>query len=578
MLLLIASIALFQIAAMEFMIIQIMRPTFEEMTVMAIAPGPVVNVLLGSFMVITYLYVRPLPLYLKALSKGQTPDLDHIRRVHDRGLNYPYFMAFFALPFYMVGGYWGTKLVCKALEWPERLMFYGFLGGIMSALLAAPMSIYAYHWLTEPVIQLAAEKAKGLSPARQAGWRIPVRAKLIVSIFTLVMAVGSYFALVAFSQVDPQLGRAVGAGTSGIITIYWSLLAVASALALILAVLASNEITRPFNILQKVTDRVSRGEYDQPVRLVGNDETVELGAAFNRMLETIREQMDAMTGVVGNLRGGIEQVDEAVNTILSICSEQSTGATEQASAVQESSSIAEEIVATARQIAGRARAVDDVASSSLSACQDGESKLGEARSGFEAIADQVRSYQAAMKELEDRFLDTYKIVEWIEDVSEQTELLALNAALEAAGAGVEGKRFQVVAQANRRLALRSEEAAKEIRSLIETIQTATLESMRIAQGGGEKISSGSAAITAAVKALNHISGFARSTSTSVKEITMSTDQQSQASEQLASSIDEVRKVARKVEDGAHQIENAISELRDFADSLRQTVEVTIKRR
>jgi methyl-accepting chemotaxis protein len=355
-------------------------------------------------------------------------------------------------------------------------------------------------------------------------------------------------------------------------TFYITLMLVGSGLALILSIAAARETTRPIRILQTVAERVRQGHYDQPVRLVTNDELSELGSAINTMMQAIVGHIKAVESVVDSLRVGIRRMDETANTVLAISAEQSSGATEQASTVQETGSIAEEIVTTARQISERARLVDEVAEKTLTACQDGDQKLEEARAGFKGIEQQVEVIEESTRRIEDRFQEIYKIMGWMEDIAEQTELLALNAALEAAGAGEQGLRFSVVAVSLKKLAIRAAEAAKEIRALIENIQSATVESTRVAMGGREKVAAGGNAIMAVVESLKNISSFAGSTTSAVREISLSTNQQTNASEQLASSISEVQKVARQVEEGAKEIEASIAELRDFSEGLRTTVE------
>lgn len=216
--------------------------------------------------------------------------------------------------------------------------------------------------------------------------------------------------------------------------------------------------------------------------------------------------------------------------------------------------------------------MEGVAANTLTACKDGEDKLDLARTGFQAIEEQADAIGEATRQIGDRFQETYKIVGMMEDIADQTELLALNAALEAAGAGEGGKRFSVVAEETRRLALRATEAAGDIRTRMEDIQKSVMETTRAAEKGKEKVADGGRAILEVTDALSKISSFAGSTSIAVSEITISTGQQNSASAELASSIIEVRDVAGKVEQGAKEIQNAIAELRFFSEALRETVE------
>ena len=599
-----ALLALFQILGMELLIFYLTTPTLPEIWKMATIPGPVVNGLLAAFFVCVYLYLRPLLRFLGKLRRGEEPEADEARRVQDRSVNFPYVLAVLAYPFYMIGGPLGTWLVGRQLGWPTELPIYGFFGGAISVSLTAPLAVYAYHWVAEPVTRLAAQAAPELPAARPAGRRLSASLKLIVSVLCLVGAWTAYTGLVGYHQnqallenlkkveamlpadaratlVDeaahrrdpaPRSSRYFQERLGNLKVFYLSLLLAALSMALLLAIAAAKEITQPIALLHHAAERVRQGRYGDAVRLIGNDELAELGAALNRMMDTIVGQFQAMAAVVERLRGGILQIEETVRTVHQVSDEQATGATQQAGAVQEASSIAAEIVASARQIENRGRTVDEIAGQTLSACREGSEKLGLAQTGFAAITEQVEAIRGAMRELEHRFREIYQVVELMEEVAEQTELLALNAALEAAGAGEAGRRFMVVAEATQRLAVRAGESTRQIRGLVERIQQATVQTTRLAEGGREKVAGGGEMIAAAAAALQAISGLAESTSASVSEISLSAKQQRTGSEQLAAAVVEVHEVAKKVEAGAKQVQAAVAELAGFAETLRATVE------
>jgi len=598
-----AILAVFQIAGMELLIYYIANPNWSQLFRMLNIPGPMSAVLLVIFFGCAYLYLRPVLAFLTGAGTGTSLSAQQVQRVQDRGVTFPFLMALLAFPFYMVGGPLGTWMVCRKLGWPTDMVLYGFFGGTISAALTAPMSVYAYHWVIEPVLRLTAAAAPDLAPARRAGFKLSARSRLILTVIALVGAWTAYAVIVGYSQTQallenqqkmeqlldpaaraelvdhPAIYGAPGVLASryfqsrmgGLRALFLSLLVIAAGTALLIAAAAAKDFTRPIRLLQAAAERVRQGRYEEPVRLLSNDELAELGATLNRMMDTILQQMGAMEAVLANLRGGIRRLEATVTTVLAVSTEQAGGATEQASAVQEASSIAEEIVATGRQIAERAGAVEGIAASTFAASQEGERKLEQSRTGFAQIAAQVEAIRQAMRELQDQFQAVYKIVSMITEIAEQTELLALNASLEAAGAGTAGRRFMVVAEATKRLAGRAGEATRQIRGLVERIQRATVESSRLAEGGREKVAAGSNWIAEAAAAIQNISSLARSASLAASEITVSTRQQTTGSEQLAGSIAEIHEVARRAEAGARQIQAAITELQSFAEILQQTI-------
>ncbi len=595
----------FHILGMQLLLFFVVSPPLNEIPTILTTPLPLATTLVGTYIVIFIFYSRPVFLFLRAEKKGEKPSESQVQSAQDRCINLAYFLAALSFPAYIIGGTGGAWVVGRELGWPSGVVYYGLLGGIIAGLLTIPMAIYAAGWAVKPVLERTMTVIPGLDTARTAGLKLSLRKKFIMIVMVMVVGITGYAVILGYGQADAVLknmeemeqllptsiaaeliGEVERAGDPGVRssrhfksrmgslkTFFISFMIVISALAFFVSYVAAGETTRPVEALRTIAERVGQGHYDEPARIISNDEFAELGGTFNRMMETINKQMKTMESVVKSLRGGVRRIDETTNTILAVSAEQSSGSTEQAVAAEEASSIAEEIVAAARQIADGAKMVEEVAASTLSACRDGEEKLDQAQGGFRGIAQQVEAIGGAMKELEDKFRETYKIMELIEGIADQTKILSLNAGLEAVGAGIAGQRFMVVAQATQRLAVKSSEAAKDIRNLVETIQESTMEATKVSEKGKEKVIAGGRAIGEVTEALKNIYSFADSTSSTVSEITLSTQQQTTASEQLARAVTEVLEIARKVEEGAKGIETSIADLRNFAESLRASAKV-----
>ncbi|UCD84299.1 MAG: methyl-accepting chemotaxis protein [Deltaproteobacteria bacterium] len=592
------------IMMIELLIYFVMNATPDDFRRMIIYPIPVELVLVGSYIAIVYVYLRPVLAFLEADQKGEHLYEAEVLSVQDRCVNLAYFLAALSFPAFILGGALGILLASFIIKWPLYLWIYGLLAGIICGLLTIPISIYASNWLVEPVLARTIALLSDRDTARIAGRWLPLRNKFVMIVIVLVVSITGYTMIVGYGQtnavlknmekMERSISPSVAAGfvdeiknyndpairssrffksrIGSLRIFYFVLMLLSSGFGLALAFAVARETTKPVRILQTVAEQVREGNYFEPARIVSNDEFAELGGVFNQMKDTIVGQMKAAVSILETLRYGIMGMDETVSTVLSVSAEQSRGAAKQASAVQETSSTVEEMTVIAREIMERAKTVDEVASKTLSACHDGQQRLDQVQKDFQGVTEQVDAIRDAMVMLEDRFRETYRIVELMEKVAEQTELLAMNATLEAAGAGEEGRRFSVVAMATRTLAVKAREATKEIRDLVEAIQEATTKSTRIAEGGREKVAVGGSAISGVIDALQTISSLADSTSSAVREITVSTGQQTSASEQLAAAISEVNEVAGRVENGAREIESAIGRLRDFAENLRATVE------
>jgi len=598
------AIALFQVAASEALVYLVAQPTSSDTIKMLTIPGPVVFLLLAVFSVLVFIYLWPVLRFLDLLRKGGKLEEKFVSSVQDKALTFPYFMAILAYPFHMVGSALAAWIICRELGWPMEIVTYGFLSGLISSLLATPVSIYGFTWQMQPVLNLSNQSAFGIEPARSAGQKIPVMMKLMVTVLCLVIACTGFAVIVGYrqnkelllnmkgmEQMLPEASRAELAQKaqktaepriksaqyfysrfSSRPIFYILIMCVAVLISLVLSIAAGMDITRPLRVLTKAALQAREGGHGEPIKLISNDELSELGRAFNQMTATIARQLQSMEKVVDGLKSGIAKIDETVHTIVSVSKQQSAGATSQASALQQTTTISKEIAFTAKEIEERAKLMDGVASSTFSSSQEGKQKLERSQQEFNAITEQMDAIQKAMTELEVRFRETYTIVALIKDMAEKTEILSLNASIEAAGAGLEGRRFMVVAEETRLLATKSAEAVKQIKDLVAEIQQATVESISVTEQGKSKVLSGGKTIASALETLKAISSFAESTFSAVKEITTSTAQQTKASEQLAGSVGEIYDVSKQVEKGAQEINSAITALQGFAESLRKTVE------
>jgi methyl-accepting chemotaxis protein len=164
------------------------------------------------------------------------------------------------------------------------------------------------------------------------------------------------------------------------------------------------------------------------------------------------------------------------------------------------------------------------------------------------------------------------IAEIIDEISEQTHLLALNAAIEAAGAGEHGKRFSVVASEIRRLSERTVEATAQIKELIQEIQDSTNETVLTTERGTGIVLAGAARVDKIGESLGEILALVRQTKESAREISIATQQQATAGEQLVLTITDINDVAVQVNRSAEQVEKSVIRLKDLARRLKDLAE------
>jgi methyl-accepting chemotaxis protein len=303
----------------------------------------------------------------------------------------------------------------------------------------------------------------------------------------------------------------------------------------------------------------------------GADEIAVLTGTFNRMARGIREQLERSDRQIKQITEAVHHLSASTSQILAISTQQSSGAAQQASGVQEATTTAEEIAATARVISENANAVTHVADQTLEAVATGATEVGRAIAGMAEVKKHVQSIAEAMLDLGVQSQHIGGIIDIINDISDQTNLLALNAAIEAAGAGEAGRRFSVVAKEVRRLAERTVEATEEIAGIIEVIRRSTNKTVMLTEEGYKAADRGAALVDNVGDSLKNISKLVADTSRATKEITLSTRQQTAATDEMVKTISEIQDIAQQVLQGAEETAKSIVDLNQLAENLSRLI-------
>ena len=306
-------------------------------------------------------------------------------------------------------------------------------------------------------------------------------------------------------------------------------------------------------------DRQSSGD------VAGNAEELdELGVALDATIGSLR-------GLVSRVRVGGEQIGVSASQVLVAAREQAAAASEQSSAVSETSATIEELAATAAQIAETAEQVASFASETLGFAEQGRVAVSASVGAMDQIAVRVDQIASRALGLGEKGQEIGRILQVIDELSDQTSLLALNAAIEAARAGEHGRGFAVVAAEIRKLAERSQESAGQIQSIVTQIQAETNATILASEEGSREVHAGSELARDVVGALERISGMVDETTTAAKEISIATQQQRSASEQVVSAMGQVADVSRQYAVGSKQAAAAATELNTLAGDLRASI-------
>jgi methyl-accepting chemotaxis protein len=339
-------------------------------------------------------------------------------------------------------------------------------------------------------------------------------------------------------------------------------------------------ISAPLNRVAVIAQNIADGDLDEKVPVESQDEIGSVAEAINRMtsviVKTLREEVNKSNRLLESIREVIAHLSSGAEQMKTISTRQSVGAEEQAIAIQDVTTASEELAVTSRMIAGNAGIVEKMADEASSCCLAGTREVQNATEGMGRLKLQVQEIAECMVKLGGNSQKIGGVVEIIDEISDQTNLLALNAAIEAAGAGEAGKRFAIVAHEVRRLAERTVEATRQIRTLIEEIQKSTNSTVMVTEEGTKAVDAAAALVDKVRLSFSTIIRTVEETARAAKEISLASRQETSACEQMAVSMVGVRDVSQHVATSAHETEQSVNDLMELTVRLKELMEEEIQ--
>ena len=276
----------------------------------------------------------------------------------------------------------------------------------------------------------------------------------------------------------------------------------------------------------------------------------------------------------GQITQAVRHVESSSSELQSAANQQASGAKESSTAMNEITTTISELLATSRQIAESARRVAHVAEDTSAAARAGDQTVQKTQESVGGIKRQVDLIVTHMLDLGKKSQQIGGILEIINELAEQTNILAINATIESAGAGEAGKRFSVVADEIRKLADRVSSSTKEIRTLIEEIRAAVNTTVMATEGGTKAVDLGARQFVEVTNALNQIAALLGTTTEAAREIELSTKQQSTAVEQVNVAIANVAKAAKETEVSSNQTLQTATQLSGLSRELTRLIQPT----
>jgi twitching motility protein PilJ len=292
--------------------------------------------------------------------------------------------------------------------------------------------------------------------------------------------------------------------------------------------------------------------------------TGALADSFNYTLSELRR-------LIGRVNEVSARVNRAAREIQNTSTTLAQGSEVQFVRINETSSALKEMSESITEVSKRAQTSVAVAEQSLQKAQVGMKAVSKTIDGMQNIREQVQKTAKRIKRLGESSQEVGEIVQLIGDIANQTNILALNASIQAAMAGEAGRGFAVVAEEVELLAERSADATKRIGGLIKAIQTETNEAVAAMEDTTREVVEGSAVATEAGQALNEIENVSNQLARIIEAISIASKEQAARSEGLAGTMGNISEITQGATLGTREMVSSVSELTSLADNLRASV-------
>lgn len=366
----------------------------------------------------------------------------------------------------------------------------------------------------------------------------------------------------------------------------------------------SRTLTRPLGAMVDAARKISKGDLDINIlEEERRDEIGELAKSFGFMAQSLREKAEiareiaggnlnvevkpssaedtlgnALAGMVERLSHQVRETVEGVNILAAAGSEimasvaqMTSGSSETSVAVNQTTTTVEEVKQTAEMTTQKAKHVSDLGRKNLDISRVGTKAVEDTISGMERIRDQVESIADMVVQLSEQSQAIGEITSTVSDLAEQSNLLAVNASIEAAKAGEHGRGFVVVAQEMRSLAEQSRQSTAQVRSILFDVQKAISSAVMATEQGNRAVETGVKLSAQAGEAIELLSASVEEATNAAIQIAASSQQQLIGMEQVVRAMENIREASLQNVISTKQTEKAASDLHELGQRLKELV-------
>ncbi|QUX96756.1 methyl-accepting chemotaxis protein [Marinomonas sp. CT5] len=342
------------------------------------------------------------------------------------------------------------------------------------------------------------------------------------------------------------------------------IIVVAAAGASIIAVVLSKSINKPLQEAVISAEIIAKGDLTQPITAQGNDELTRLTTALKAMQVNLREAIVHIGDSSSQLASAAEELSSVTESSSNSLTLQSEEVQQAAAAITQMSSAVDEVARTAQQ-------TSEASAESAKLAAEGKARVSETTTVILDMNEEMTTSTRVINQLAEQVASIGQILDVIRAVAEQTNLLALNAAIEAARAGEAGRGFAVVADEVRSLAHRTQESTGEIETMVRQVQLSANEAVTSMESSSQKSSQAQTVAAEASKALEQITARIVAISDSNHIIASAAEEQSTVAKEIDSNIATISDLAAQTVVGANQTSASTTELTRLAIELNELV-------
>jgi len=331
-------------------------------------------------------------------------------------------------------------------------------------------------------------------------------------------------------------------------------------LVLVLAVPTINRIYRSLGIAGEAAAAIASGDLSRPMPAAGKDEVGVLVAQLGIMRNNLHE-------IITAVRRNVEAVTHSASELSASAGMSARTGESQSEAASSIAAAMEELTASIDQVESHARDARDVTLSSGRQSEEGGRIIHEAADEMQLIADTVNDTANTLRELEDFSGQISSIVKVIKEIADQTNLLALNAAIEAARAGEQGRGFAVVADEVRKLAERTANSTHEITGMIDKVQQSTQRAVQEMEAGVQRVNEGVGLANKAGDSVNGIRSGSEQVTRAVDEISHELKEQVSATREISQKVEQIAQGAEENSTTVAQTASSALHLEELARQL-----------